>query len=81
MKFTTFLAGMSIGAKEVGFIPFLAAFCLTENEPKPIRVILPFRFISSVTISITALKAFWASVLVSPVFSARALHNYFLFIF
>lgn len=63
-----------------GFIPFLADFCLTENEPKPIRITLPFRFISSIMISMTASSAFLDSVLFNPVFAATALVSSFLFI-
>lgn len=80
LKFTTFLAGISIGANVVGFIPLRAAFFFTENVPKPIRIICLFCFISSVMISITAFKTFIDSVLLNPVLLAIALVNSFLFI-
>ena len=73
LKNATFLAGISIGTNVAGFIPFLADFCLTENEPKPIMITLPFRFISSVMVSMTASSAFLDSVLFNPVFATTAL--------
>lgn len=66
-------AGISIFAPVWGFFPIRAARSPTLKVPNPTKATFSPVFRASVTASVNALRAFSASVLLSPDFSAIAL--------